>query len=881
MNRKTTVIVVFLILLLSSLFVVGQGEEQQEAEECGFFCKVWNVLWGSSEARAGKAWWDRGALVGEATAAPAQILGTLKDSAGKETTYSLQKTTAGGKVYYVSDKLGNNAGKFAYTKDGQLRGVINNKGNFVSATILPIPEEFNQLSIIPELLSPAPSPKEAAPAPAAPAPAQPTTTQTVKPFKKEEWGCKDTGCSCNRDICVFGGIEYTRNGEVKAANNKGALEYLNNNWDETVKAAKSVGIEDVNDQARVSDWQQKIIAEANLPDTHYCKIGEGCWTLGENKGTAFNCIGTVSKINQCVPDGITGQYTQTAIVSQAGAPAVITVTYENHNELDIKKKTGLDGTAYYVSEGLKSDDNLLYAFDKEGNGLGEVQNDGTIKSSKKANIKLSIVKKETEPTPPAKKEDAAQVQQAIPSPAPSLSLGPLYGGQEDSVLDIEGDLNCFTTNKGCREVPLIDEETGKPKKDKDGKDIYVKAAATHDDAYERMEALAQFKEQQAAKAAPVVALAAKRDQKETEIKNTEEALKDTTLTTTKKNELNAQLTQQKGELGKINGDLTTAEQTSGISEEDAKKADAEAKEARTKADNLEWQGSFVEEITGEYYQELVKGDWAGGQVVGGVLDLFSELGSYRALSNALVPEATEQWLEVANSEMLNQWSDLPAFAAREMCGIDEKKQRERPGQSAAFIHTPSGTYQFVGSIQAEKSPQKSPILCERNPNEEAEELFICSPDQVCKDNAFCYESEDAEVPVEGWFYKISWGVTAPQDEKFTPYVDEDGKAVRFNIQLQGAASKWVFKRVGAFGESVMALENGAADGGTLIKFLPEEYTRVCIKFHPDYRLIDDEGDPVTEICADFIPTAKGQLDYENSDRSQSITSTSEGVSLNI
>ena len=36
MNRKTTVIVVFLILLLSSLFVVGQGEEQQEAEECGF-----------------------------------------------------------------------------------------------------------------------------------------------------------------------------------------------------------------------------------------------------------------------------------------------------------------------------------------------------------------------------------------------------------------------------------------------------------------------------------------------------------------------------------------------------------------------------------------------------------------------------------------------------------------------------------------------------------------------------------------------------------------------------------------------------------------------------------------------------------------------------
>ncbi|MBI2581509.1 tetratricopeptide repeat protein, partial [Candidatus Woesearchaeota archaeon] len=59
-----------LLLLLNSILVVAQETddiyEAETVEECGIGCKIWQFLFGSKEARAGKAWWDRGALVGEA-----------------------------------------------------------------------------------------------------------------------------------------------------------------------------------------------------------------------------------------------------------------------------------------------------------------------------------------------------------------------------------------------------------------------------------------------------------------------------------------------------------------------------------------------------------------------------------------------------------------------------------------------------------------------------------------------------------------------------------------------------------------------------------------------------------------------------------------------
>ena len=312
-----------------------------------------------------------------------------------------------------------------------------------------------------------------------------------------------------------------------------------------------------------------------------------------------------------------------------------------------------------------------------------------------------------------------------------------------------------------------------------------------------------------------------------------------------------------------------------------KEAEKQAKELEEAAETLGWQGSWLEWKDGDSYRALAKGDWAGGQVVGGLGSLAGKLGSYQAISNALFPETTKDWMGVANDDFLNKWADLPAFALKEICEIDDHKRSELPGKASAFVRTQSGSYQFVGQIQAEKSKVETEILCEINDEDE----FYCNDEQVCIDN-FCYLDEDENgkpdenLPLKGHYYKINWGVTAPQDEEHTPYVDEDGKAVKFNIRLEGDGEVWLYKRKGAINEGVIELENGASDGGTLIKFLNEDYSEVCIYFHDDYKITDYWGESVDEICADFILVSKGTVEASSSG-TDSITSSSAGVEENV
>jgi len=343
--------------------------------------------------------------------------------------------------------------------------------------------------------------------------------------------------------------------------------------------------------------------------------------------------------------------------------------------------------------------------------------------------------------------------------------------------------------------------------------------------------------------------------------------------------------------------------------DEAKKCDGgckAAQDAKDAADRTEWQGSWLEGMGGAAYGGLTAGQWGSNcnnpnkckegtwgardvmtgisQGIGGVATLAQKLGSYQALSNLLVPDATQEWMDAANNKFMNTWADLSGHVAREVCEVDEKSRYEEPGKSHVFVHTAGGTYQFVGSIQAEKTNSPTPIMCERKIVDD-EEVLACVDNQVCVEG-FCYKDEgedgkpDEETPLKGKFYKITWGVSAPQDEKQTPYIDENGYGVKFNIQLQGATSKWVFTRQGAYGESVVMLENGARDGGTIAKFLNEDYSRVCIKFHPEHRVIDDEEEPVKEICTNFIDSNRGVAEYGKSS-SPSVTTQSADVGMNI
>ena len=66
---KKAVMMLVLLLLCSSIFAVAQETEdiyEEEVEDCGVGCKVWQFFFGSKEARAGRAWFDRSeAVVGE------------------------------------------------------------------------------------------------------------------------------------------------------------------------------------------------------------------------------------------------------------------------------------------------------------------------------------------------------------------------------------------------------------------------------------------------------------------------------------------------------------------------------------------------------------------------------------------------------------------------------------------------------------------------------------------------------------------------------------------------------------------------------------------------------------------------------------------------
>jgi len=293
---------------------------------------------------------------------------------------------------------------------------------------------------------------------------------------------------------------------------------------------------------------------------------------------------------------------------------------------------------------------------------------------------------------------------------------------------------------------------------------------------------------------------------------------------------------------------------------------------REKEDQLRYQHSFLE---GSTVGSVLKGEWTGdfgkyGSLTRNIIDSRN----YQPLSSLLIGEDNYQkWRSNADADWLNQ-IDLSWHVSNLLCEADDYKKAEQPGKNSRFVMTPSGSYQFVGSIQAEISSKTSAILCERS----AEQNFICKGGLTCKDEQFCYKSEDDPEPAQGYFYKISWGVSAPQDEAHTVNIDEDGKTIKFNLYLdqdntENGNEKYIFSRGALSGKSVIALAHGEVDGGTITSYLPDKYNRVCIVFDADYHPRDKNGGDVNRLCASFIPLDKGVVEYDNSDHSGSSGST--------
>lgn len=366
-------------------------------------------------------------------------------------------------------------------------------------------------------------------------------------------------------------------------------------------------------------------------------------------------------------------------------------------------------------------------------------------------------------------------------------------------------------------------------------------------------------------------------------------------------------TRAKAEFDRINSELRKAVEEGDITVEEAEELERRSKELRRKAQSVRWKGSWVENL-GLSKDDYCKNRRLSGSACSSAYNEYSEdkpytkikdtlkdvgayaqfaqrLGSYRALSNLLLPGLTQDFISFANNEFFNTMSNLPQLAAPvvgrlipgvEMCKIDDRNRAEIPGSSSAYVQTPGGSFQFVGAINAEKSPQQTPILCNPNPDLEGAEPFVCKGDLICKEDGFCYEDEDSSIPAQGTFYKIVWGVSAPVDEEFTPFIDENGKAVKFNLQLDDRI--WLFRRGGKADDTIIELNNGGRDGGTIVHFSEKDYGKVCIQFNDRYKVKDYFGSDVPEICATFEDSSKGKLEFESSERTASVPSTDEEVS---
>ena len=220
-------------------------------------------------------------------------------------------------------------------------------------------------------------------------------------------------------------------------------------------------------------------------------------------------------------------------------------------------------------------------------------------------------------------------------------------------------------------------------------------------------------------------------------------------------------------------------------------------------------------------------------------DLLANYKSRQAISNALFGDA-----------FLNEWREsVDQFFAENYLGIDYwtseicKDEFDVVGDSVVGIETAEGIFQFLGSIQGERSEQV-PLLC--NATGGCQVGSCRTADNVCVD-------QNNEI-IQQFFYKITYSVVAPSDIKLTPYYDEEG-AISFNIIISGP------DKTAALFTGFIELDNGASDRNVVVKYSPFTYDRVCIVF--DKKAVDRKGDDVDEVCNVITISQKSFQNFVN------------------
>lgn len=294
-------------------------------------------------------------------------------------------------------------------------------------------------------------------------------------------------------------------------------------------------------------------------------------------------------------------------------------------------------------------------------------------------------------------------------------------------------------------------------------------------------------------------------------------------------------------------------------EDDCAGKECDAIDYKEKDSFLNFEGGFW---------DIALGKTETQRMIGSVLSTWKP--GWEGLSSWWLPDVTKEWRKAA-SETFDKVLLADYVVPAAVCNYDELHRSKVPGESAVFIEVAPGIVQFVGSIQAEKSKEQTPMLC-------SPQNKTCPTGLVCEKN-FCYKDEDDDKPQFGYFYKITWGVTAPQDEKHTPYKDENGIAIKFNLQFTGE-NWWLYRGDSGYGnKNTIELKNGDRDGGAITHYSVKEFKEICIHFGAPPRDVSG-GEVTSPICADFVESNVGKIEYETSDEGTSTTTTSGTVSYN-
>lgn len=288
-------------------------------------------------------------------------------------------------------------------------------------------------------------------------------------------------------------------------------------------------------------------------------------------------------------------------------------------------------------------------------------------------------------------------------------------------------------------------------------------------------------------------------------------------------------------------------------------------------------GVTNENLNAAYTSPGTKGTRTALQTIYALTQSFKD---YPAISKLLFGEsaAYQNWQRKSDELFAPLLSSN--WAVSSFCETATAFWKDDIPQGKAVIRTASDTYQAVASIQMEKSEKKSPILCQKNPDEEADEQWICDSGQVCVDEQFCYADEDDEKPLQGYFYKITWAVTAPRDEALTLYKDENGVAVSFNIVLNSGNIP-LYNRMGNLVSPIM-LENGASDKDAIIKYSPKEYNQACIVWHQAPSTFSSAAavaygtTPIGEVCFNVVTSSAGRVEWEQAGQSSASVSENKG-----